>query len=73
MKEAIKVLAPQNDEDDADDKRLKIGVETLRYALGHWGEKMADHEIDEIMLDCVDLIYDDYILIDDFANYLMNR
>ena len=40
MKEAIKVLAPQNEDEEADDKRLKIGVEALRYSLTSNGEKM---------------------------------
>ena len=49
MKEAIKVLAPQNEDEEADDKRLKIGVETLKYSMGAYGEKMAEHEIEEIL------------------------
>ena len=37
------------------------------------GEKLADHEIDEILLDLTDLVHEEFILIDDLANYLMTR
>ena len=40
MKEALKVLATQNDDEDAEDKRLKISIKDLKYNLGHSGEKM---------------------------------
>ena len=34
---------------------------------------MADHEIEEILADCVDITYEESIIIDDFASYLMSR
>ena len=34
---------------------------------------MDDHEIQEILDDCIELIHDESILIDDLANYLMSR
>ena len=73
MKEALKAFAVTTEEEEGEDKRAKIGVETLKYSLNQFGEKMQDHEIEEILQDCSDLIHHDCILIDDFANYLMNR
>ena len=73
MKEALKVLSTPNEDEDAEDKRQRISVKELKYSLGNNGEKMQDHEIEEILQDCADLIHEDYILIDDLSNYLMNK
>ena len=70
MIEAIKVLEP--DGADAKDK-VKLEVQTLKYSMMTNGEKMQDHEVEEILADCVDMIHEDAIIIDDFANYLMSR
>ena len=69
MIEAIKVLCEGNDEKD----KVKIEVQNFRYFMVTNGEKLAEHEIDEILLDCQDLVHEDFILIDDLANYLMTR
>tara|TARA_B110000285_G_C14657115_1_gene394482 strand:- start:81 stop:206 length:126 start_codon:yes stop_codon:yes gene_type:complete len=37
------------------------------------GEKLADHEYEEIYADFADLVHDEYVIIDDLANYLMSR
>ena len=73
MKESLKVFALQNDDEETEDNRLKVGVDNFKFSLGNYGEKMQDHEIEEILKDCVDLIHSDTILIDDLAAYLMSR
>ena len=52
---------------------MKISTEQLKEFLSGFGEKMADHEIEEILADCVDITYEENIIIDDFAAYLMSR
>ena len=37
------------------------------------GETMQEHELEEILADCTDLIHDEQIIIEAFANYLMSR
>ena len=70
MIEALKVLNQDgNDEKD----KVKLEVQNFRYYMVTNGEKLADHEIDDILLDCQDLVHEDFILIDDLANYLMTR
>ena len=72
MIEAIKVLC--NDIGGSDEKdKLKIPVDVLKTTLTSLGEKMDDHEIQEILDDCIELQHDESILIDDLANYLMSR
>ena len=73
MKEALKAFATNNEEEEGDDNRLKIGVDNFKFSLGAYGEKMQEHEIEEILKDCVELIHSDHILIDDLAAYLMSR
>ena len=48
MIEAIKVLCDSTDDKD----KVKIDLQTFKYYMGSNGEKLADHEIDEILLDC---------------------
>ena len=70
MIEAIKVLT----EASADEKdKVKLNIEQLKYSMMQYGEKMQEHEVEEILQDCVDMIHEDAIIIDDFANYLMSR
>ena len=73
IRESLKKLKQSNDEEDQDDQRLKISLDDLRFGLGNQGEKMQDHEIEEILQDCADLIHNEQMIIDDFANYLMSR
>ena len=49
MKEALKAFAVTTEEEEGEDKRAKISVETLKYSLNQYGEKMQDHEIEEIL------------------------
>mgnify|MGYP006096036763 CR=1 FL=1 len=49
MVEALKVL--KQDGDDEKDK-VKLEVSNFRYYMITNGEKLADHEIDDILLDC---------------------
>ena len=72
MIEAIKVLCSDMGGSDEKDK-LKIPVDTLRMSLTAQGEKLDEHEIQEILDDCIELQHDENILIDDLANYLMSR
>ena len=70
MIEALKVLNTDgNDEKD----KVKLEVQNFKYVMITNGEKLADHEIDEILLDLTDLVHEEFILIDDLANYLMTR
>ena len=71
MIEAIKVLNQENTEDDK--TKAKVEVTNFRYFMINNGEKLAEHEIDEILLDCQDLVHEENILIEDLANFLMNR
>ena len=78
MIEAIKTLCQEqvvNDEDKNRDgpKQLKINVEQIKFYMSTSGEKMQDHEIEEILADCADLQHNEEIIVDDFANYLMSR
>ena len=70
MREAIKVLVP--DTEDGSEK-LKISVKQVRNGMEYYGERMSKEEVDLILKDCADLIQDEYVLIDDLANYLINR
>ena len=40
--------------------------------LSTMGEKMSEHQIDEILTDS-DIVHEDSIQIEDFAKYLMSR
>ena len=69
MIEAIKVLS-----DGADEKeKVKLDVTQFKYSMTTNGEKLADHEYEEIYADFADLVHDEYVIIDDLANYLMSR
>ena len=70
MIEAIKVLSDAG----ADDKdKVKLEVGQFKYSMTTNGEKLADHEYEEIYADFADLVHEEYIIIDDLANYLMSR
>ena len=71
MIQAVKTLANQDGTEQ--DKLTKISVDTLLYSLTNSGEKMLEPEVEEIFADCLDLIHDKEMLIDDFCNYLMSR
>ena len=47
MIEAIKVLVEGEEKD-----KVKIEVQNFKYYMLSNGEKLADHEIEEILLDC---------------------
>ena len=51
MIEAIKVLVGEGDEKD----KIKIPVEQIKYFMASTGEKMPDHEIENVLADCADL------------------
>ena len=40
--------------------------------MNSMGEKMLDHQIEEILTDS-ELVYDEQIVIEEFAKYLMSR
>ena len=69
MTEAIKVLVGAVEDKD----KVKINVDTIRYYMLNIGEKMDEHELELILADCADIIHDDFMIIDDFANYLISR
>ena len=48
MIEAIKVLCEGTDEKD----KVKVEMQTFKYFMVTNGEKLQDHEIDDILLDC---------------------
>jgi len=62
--EALKVF-------DAD-RDGKITIEEFRNAMLNMGEKMKDHEIEEILNDG-ELVHDKFIHITDFAQLIMHR
>ena len=70
MIEMLKVFGESSAGDDKE--KLKISVEGLRYAMTNMGEKMIDHELESILSDC-ELVYEEYIVIEEFAKYLMSR
>jgi Ca2+-binding EF-hand superfamily protein len=56
---------------DGEDK-LKITVDQFKYAMTSMGEKMLEHEVEEILTDS-DLVFEDNLVIEEFAKYLMSR
>ena len=62
--EALKVFDSDHDG--------KITVEEFKYAMMNMGEKMQEHEIEEIIQDS-ELVTNNTILIRDFAKIIMNR
>ena len=72
MIQAIRTICP-NPSDDNEENKNKIPIETLKFALTSQGEELQDHEVEEILADVQDLVHEDYIMIDTFANYLMSR
>ena len=72
MIEAIKLLAESGGAEEKD-KTIRINVEQLKNFMMNNGEKMQEVEVEEILADCSDLIHEDYMIIDDFGNYLMSR
>ena len=73
MIQAIKTIASSSGTETEPDKATKLAIENFKYAMRQMGEQMQDHEIEEILADCSDLIHDGDIMIDAFANYLMSR
>ena len=69
MIEAVKVLS-----DGVDDKdKVKLEVSSFKYAMCSNGEKLADHEYEEVYADFADLVHDENVNIEDLANFLMSR
>lgn len=64
LREALRVFDTDHDG--------KITVEEFKYAMMTMGEKMQEHEIEEIISDTA-LVQNNLILIDDFAKLIMNR
>ena len=48
-------------------------ITTLKLLMTTMGEKMQEHEIEEILQDLVDIQHEGIIQIDDLANYIMSR
>ena len=73
MISAIKTIASSGQDASETEKTTKLSIETFKFAMATMGEKMQEHEIEEVLADCVDLIHEDNVLIDVFCNYLMSR
>ena len=71
MVEALKQIADQPD-DSNNGGKLKLSMTQLKHMLSTMGEKMSEHQIDEILTDS-DIVHEDTINIEDFAKYLMSR
>ena len=71
MIEALKQIADQPD-DSNNGGKLKLSMTQLKHMLSTMGEKMSEHQIDEILTDS-DIVHEDTINIEDFAKYLMSR
>ena len=68
MIEAIKLLATNENDAENEKQELKIKISTLKYFMTGQGEKLAEHEFEEIMLDCKDIIVGgNLIIIEDLA------
>ena len=70
MIEALKVLVDSSD--DKEREKMKISVEQFKFYMMTSAEKMHEHQVEEILTDS-DLVFEDSILIDEFAKYLMSR
>ena len=70
MIEALKLISDQNDERDRE--KSKLNYSSFKLALMSLGEKMSQHQIDEIITDS-DIVHEDSIQIEEFAKYLMSR
>ena len=69
MIEALKIFGDSNPDDK---EKGKLTVEQFKYAMMTNGEKMLEHQIEEILTDS-NLVYEDCIVIDEFAKYIMGR
>jgi Ca2+-binding EF-hand superfamily protein len=70
MIEAIKVLVDNSE--DKEKEKVKVTVEGFKFNMTMMGEKMLEHNVEEILTDS-DLVYDENIMIEEFAKYLMSR
>lgn len=70
MIEALKVFGESSGGDDRE--KVKLTVDQFKYAMMNMGEKMLEHQIEEILTDS-ELVYEDTIVIEEFAKYLMSR
>ena len=67
MIEALKMLIHGEGEE-----KLKISTDLFKYAMMNNGEKMLEHQVEEILTDS-DLVFDDSLVIEEFAKYLMSK
>ncbi|TNV75241.1 hypothetical protein FGO68_gene2484 [Halteria grandinella] len=70
MIEALKLISDQQDERDRD--KAKLTLAQFKLILMSLGEKMSEHQIDEILTDS-DIVHEETIQIEEFAKYLMSR
>ena len=70
MIEALKQIADQPD--DKNGEKMKLTNTQLKHMLSTMGEKMSEHQIDEILTDS-DIVHEETIQIEEFAKYLMSR
>ena len=70
MIDMLKVLVDPSD--DKEKEKMKLSVEQFKFSMMNLGEKMLEHQIEEILTDS-DLVFEDSILIDEFAKYIMSR
>ncbi len=70
MIEALKQIADAPD--DSSDQKMKLSNMQLKHMLSTMGEKMSEHQIDEILTDS-DVVHEETIQIEEFAKYLMSR
>ena len=57
MIEALQFVV--NDTQDSDKDKLKISTADLKFFLMNNGEKMAEHEVEEILQDCAEMTHDE--------------
>ena len=72
MIEALKVFGEQTGDDKENKEKMKLTVDQFKYAMCNMGEKMLEHQVEEILTDS-ELVYDECIMIEEFAKYLMSR
>ena len=70
MIEALKLISDQ--QDDRETEKKKLTNAQFKLILMTLGEKMNEHQIDEILTDS-DIVHEETIQIEEFAKYLISR
>ena len=73
LEEMIEALKQFGESAGGDDReKTKITVDQFKYAMMNMGEKMQEHQVEEILTDS-DLVHEEALMIEEFAKYLMSK